>query len=316
MWDALVKAPVNDRAGLSLESERTPMNKLPRRPRYRVGVMTHPDPDLKSHYFSETLRGIRRVLTPARAHLRINPDPAEVDGLLLIGPSPQDPVWRISARKGIPAVVINGGRAGFPSVDTDNAAAAYAVVRRFAALGHRRIGIINGKMRTDNGRDRFRGYRAALRASGLRFERALAVGGNFDRAQGRKAMARLLALARPPTAVFAANDHMAAGAIEAIRARGLRVPGDVAVAGFDDVPEAARIRPALSTVRQPFADMGRRGARLLWEALARLRKPGRAPVIRLRADLVIRRSCGGGRHGPRVSGALSRPTARLAIGRA
>src|SRR6476619_3202462 len=134
-------------------------------------------------------------------------------------------------------------------------------------LGHRRIAQIAGPSGWLATEDRRRGYRAALASAGILPDPALEVYSIPEVDPGREAAASLLALPDPPTAIAAFNDDTAIGAIQAARARGLRVPEDVSVVGFDDVEHATIVTPALTTVRRPLAEMGRTGVSLLMRLL-------------------------------------------------
>jgi LacI family transcriptional regulator len=136
-------------------------------------------------------------------------------------------------------------------------------MRHLLELGHRRIAQITGPRGWVATEDRRRGYRAALAAAGILPEPALEVEAEPEIAPGRDATKYLLELPEPPTAIFAFNDNIAIGAIQAARARGMRVPEDVSIVGFDDVENATIVTPALTTVRQPLAEMGRTAVSLL-----------------------------------------------------
>jgi LacI family transcriptional regulator len=176
-------------------------------------------------------------------------------------------------------------------VDIDNVAAARMAVDHLARLGHRRIGTITGPLDMISGADRLEGYRQAMEAHRLPVDDALIAEGDFTEASGMVAARRLLSL--PVTAIFAANDIMAVGALKVIRETDLQVPADVALVGFDDIPIAAALQPALTTVRQPIEQMGSMAAGLL---LSLLQSPpeGRPPAQKLilPAKLVVRESCG------------------------
>jgi LacI family transcriptional regulator len=152
----------------------------------------------------------------------------------------------------------------------DNVAASRAAVEHLIGRGHERIGMIAGQGGPRQARAR--GYHAALAAHGLPPEEALTRDGDFSEEGGHRAMLSLLDGPRPPTAVFAASDVMAVGALVAIREAGLRVPEDVAVVGFDDIPVARLITPRLTTVAQFQENLGVRAAEMLLERL-----DGKAP---------------------------------------
>jgi LacI family transcriptional regulator len=156
-------------------------------------------------------------------------------------------------------------------------------------LGHRRIGFINGTEDWIEAQNRLSGYQDVLLSHGLPVDKALIRQGDWGVDSGYQAARELLALAERPTAIFAANDIMALGAIYAIQDAGLRIPGDIALIGYDDRDFAAWIRPALTTVRMPSFEMGQAAARLLLQQFAgeKLEDATQIP-----GQLIIRESCG------------------------
>ncbi|MFT3763554.1 MAG: LacI family DNA-binding transcriptional regulator [Pseudoxanthomonas sp.] len=152
-------------------------------------------------------------------------------------------------------------------VVVDERSAVREMVAHLVSLGHRRIAHIKGHPAHGASGWRLAGYRDGLKDAGLRYDPALVVDGEFSHESGFAAANRLLDLARPPTAIVAANDDMAAGTICAIFERGLSVPRDVSVCGFDDTPISRQIHPALTTVRQPTREMGRLAALELLKAV-------------------------------------------------
>ena len=156
-----------------------------------------------------------------------------------------------------------GDGADVPSVVGRNRFGALAAMEYLLGLGHRRIGFIGGRPDILSGRRRFEGYRDALAAAGIPFDPDLVQEGDYTRERGQQA-ARLL-LDRPgrPTAIFAANDQSAMGMMDAAHELGLRIPDDVSVVGFDNVPEAAQVTPRLTTVDQSIQEMGRLATRML-----------------------------------------------------
>jgi LacI family transcriptional regulator, galactose operon repressor len=155
-----------------------------------------------------------------------------------------------------------------PSVSSTHTAGAHHAMRHLLGLGHRRIAAITGPPGWVATEERRHGYHAALAAAGILPDPSLEVESNFEIAGGQKAAASLFELVEPPSAIFAFNDNLAIGAIQAARARGLRVPEDVSVVGFDDVEHATIVTPALTTIRQPLAEMGRTAVSLLNRLLA------------------------------------------------
>ncbi len=173
-------------------------------------------------------------------------------------------------------------------VDADNINGARDAVRHLLRLGRIRIGLINGPQNMIAGVDRLAGYTLALRERSLMVQPDLITDGGFSEASGYLAMQQLLP--RQPDAVFAASDAMAVGALRALREAGLRVPEDVALVGFDDLPFAARTEPPLTTVRQPIHRMGTMTVETLIELIE---LPASSPYhLILPTELVVRASCG------------------------
>ena len=205
-----------------------------------------------------------------------------VDGVVIASMHGTDPLPAILARRGVP--VVCSGRPTVPSslpyVDVDNAGGAERAVRHLLERGRRRIATIAGPQDMIAGIDRLTGYRAVLRDSD---RRSIVAVGDFTRESGAVAMRQLLADDPEIDAVFAANDLMALGALSALRQSGRRVPLDVAVVGFDDIPAASYAEPPLSTVRQPTVEMGRRLARLVLDLEEKAQ-------VTLPTELVVRES--------------------------
>lgn len=174
-------------------------------------------------------------------------------------------------------------------VIVDEHGAVCALMAHLASLGHKRIAHIKGHPAHGASGWRLAGYREGLRRAGLRYVAELVVDGEFSYESGHAAAMRLLDLPHPPTAMFAANDDMAAGAICAIFERGLSVPHDVSVCGFDDTPIACQIHPALTTIRQPTRDMGRLAG---IELLKEIREQGSGGIVDVPYTLQVRNSTG------------------------
>lgn len=213
------------------------------------------------------------------------------DGLVLTPPITDDPALlaRLDAL-GVPYSSVSAKednrRIG---VVVDEFGAVCAMVEHLVSLGHRRIAHITGHPAHGGSGWRLAGYREGLRRAGIAFDPALVVEGEFSYESGHTGAVALLALADRPTAIFAANDDMAAGAIAAICEAGLRVPDDVSVCGFDDTPIARQVYPPLSTVRQPTREMGRvAGLQLLRE----IRHHGEGATVEVPFQLQLRRSTG------------------------
>jgi len=174
-------------------------------------------------------------------------------------------------------------------VVVDESSAVVEMIGHLAALGHRRIAHIKGHPAHGASRWRLAGYREGMERAGLALDEALIADGEFSYDSGFDATNRLLDLADPPTAIFAANDDMAAGAIGAICERGLSVPRDISVCGFDDTPIARHIYPSLTTVRQPTREMGRLAG---VELLKAIRDRSQGGIVTVPYALQLRRSTG------------------------
>lgn len=216
----------------------------------------------------------------------------QTDGLIISGPRSDDPNLSRLHQDGFPLVLHGWLRsADIPSTDVDNVCSAMTAVQHLLALGHRRIGMItNASLAYVASRQRLDGYRQALEQLGLPYDESLVQYGDFVEESGRAAMEPLLACDEPPTAIFAASDVVAMGALWALRDRGLRVPEDVAVVGFDDIPAARFVTPALTTIRVPTFGLGWSAAELLVRIIDR--DPPKEIHVILETDLVVRDSCG------------------------
>jgi LacI family transcriptional regulator len=218
-----------------------------------------------------------------------------VDGLILAssGLIPaddgHDAVERILAA-GTPCVVVDRDLGEMPvdQVLVDNIQGGYLAGKHLLSLGHRRIACLVGPSDVTPSAGRFEGFRRALAEAGVAIEPAFLARGDGRPDGGVAAVRQFLEQGMPATAIFAFNDQMATGAIGALQRAGLRVPHDVSVIGFDDVPLAAAIYPALTTIAQPIAEMGALGVRLLLERIARRDAPYQRVLLPTR--LVVRES--------------------------
>jgi LacI family transcriptional regulator len=177
---------------------------------------------------------------------------------------------------------------GLLAVSATNWEGGRSAVRRLLELGHRRIGLLNGPDGSVPGQQRAEGYRSALAAAGIAVDEELIHGGDFSAELGEEGAARMLALPDPPTALFAASDNLAHGAMRAARARGLEIPAELSIIAFDDTMITRWTQPQLSAVRQPLFEMGQVAVERL---LALLDDPSRfAHPFELRTRLVERGS--------------------------
>jgi len=192
-------------------------------------------------------------------------------------------------RMGVPIVLLNNQHpTGFVhSVMIDNIDASRKAVRHLIELGHRRIAYIGDRFGHQSDTERFSGYRAALDEADVPFQPDLAAHGNGKPEGGEAAMRELLALPKPPTAVFCYNDMTALGALRAVRANGFSVPADISLVGFDDIQLAGYYDPPLTTIHQPTREMGRLAMETL---LALFADPSPEHNIKVRGELIVRQS--------------------------
>ena len=243
----------------------------------------------RSHHYNLVLAPVESEKQRKAADIQGLFEYFEPDGVVLIPPLTDDPVvLGYLEQHEVPFACIapdqSQDRIG---VMMDETAAVLDLMGGLVALGHRRIGHIKGPPAHGACRWRLAGYREALRKAGIAYQSELVTQGEFSFESGFKGANRLLDLADPPTAIFAANDDMAAGVIRAAGERGLAVPRDLSVCGFDDTPIARHIYPALTTVRQPTSDMGRLATLQL---LDRIRSPGAGRMVRVEHTLLFRES--------------------------
>lgn len=261
-------------------------------------------PDLHGEFFSELIRGIDQAARARGLHLLLSSshdDATEaaaalramngrVDGLVVMSPHADDDFLAQHLPPNLPAVLLNSG-ARRPSqrvFAVDNFGGAREMTEHLVRSGRRRIAFLGGPQANFEARERERGYRAGLGRSA----KPWVLDGDFSEAGGQRAAAQLLALpaAERPDAVFAANDIMAIGLLGALLADGVRVPEDIALAGFDDIPVARYVSPALTTMHVPIAALGSQALDALADALDGADMAADATVMPV--QLVVRRSCG------------------------
>ena len=177
-----------------------------------------------------------------------------------------------------------------PTVSIDNISAARKITEHLIKLGHKRVAHITGPMKVILSRDRLKGYKQAMKAYGLEIDPLLITEGDFYYETGYDLMLKLMSINNPATAIFAANDEMAIGAIKAIQSQGLKVPEDIAIVGFDNIKMSAIFSPSLTTIGQPMYKIGEKAMNLLLD-LIRGKKLRKNQFV-LDDKLIIRESCG------------------------
>ena len=262
-----------------------------------------------SSYVTSIQNGILKICRGEHYDLLIHPcrytDPAlleeirelvegpRVDGLLLVPPvSDLQPVRDLLQRLGTPNVIISRESIDDSewTVCTNDRRICQDMVRHLARLGHQRIAFVRSHPAHKAMANRYLGFLDGMAEAGLRARRSLVIQGDNSFESGIDCAVRLLREKSRPTAIFCANDHMAAGAMKVAHEMGLSIPGDLSVAGFDDLPIAGQIWPQLTTVRQPLDEMAKRAASLLIRAV----RGGSAEAMNrvVDAELVIRNSTG------------------------
>lgn len=270
-----------------------------------VGVIL---PDLFGEFFSELIRGMDVAARASGLHLIVSSshdDASEaaaairsmrgrVDGLIVLSPHLDASHLTQSLSGRLPVLLMNGGAndADRPSIVVDNVGGAVAAVEHLLNLGRRHIVHVGGPATNLEARERQAGYIQAMTAAGLE---PVVLAGDFTQPSGHVAANALLSEGVRPDAVFVANDTMAVGVLLALQEAGVRCPEDISVVGFDDVPIASLVRPALTTLRIEIAETGRRAMERLVGLIASANDPQSTPDVTceiLKPQLVVRQSCG------------------------
>ncbi|MDF2922132.1 MAG: transcriptional regulator [Paenibacillaceae bacterium] len=222
-----------------------------------------------------------------------------IDGGIIVGTSEDTELVQELAGLGSPLVLIDYDIAGIINnrldknhlavVNSKDYEGTMAVMEYLIGLGHREIGILSGRMNTFSGRERYNAYEAAMKQHGLRLDGNHILRGEFLKETAYREVQRLMSLGKPPTALFSANDDMAIAAMQAFAEQGIRIPEDVSLAGFDDVPAASLMTPKLTTVRLPIYEMAKSAV----ESIFRMgQKDGTSfSTISFPAEFITRDSC-------------------------
>ena len=272
-----------------------------------IGVLTQ---DITSPFYGEVIHGIQQGLQNsfylplfASGHWDLDAEDSafrmlmsrRVDALIVLGTHTPDEDLLAVAQK-MPVVTVGRRIEGnpFPGYKLDNVKAARTAVRHLLSLGHQRVAHIAGPMHHSDARDRLEGYRQELAAARLPYDERIVVEGDFMETSGLLALEALISRGAPFTAIFSANDQMAFGARLALFRRNLRVPEDISLMGFDDIPGSSFTTPPLTTIRQPNFDLGVAAAQAVLNFLQD--QPARAAAFS--ADLVVRESTARSRMNP------------------
>jgi LacI family transcriptional regulator len=256
-------------------------------------------PDLHGEFFSEVIRGIDAEARRSGYHLIVSgfhSDEEEmtavlramrgrVDGVIVMSPDREAAALCRQLPLGLPTVLLNSVADATSTISIDNYGGAFAMVRHLVELGHERIAFIRGPENNADAAERLRGYREAAGDAAV-----MEIDGDFSEDAGRAAAERILEANPRPSAIFAANDAMAVGAMSALRDAGVSVPDDIALAGFDDIPIARYVTPPLTTVNVAIAELGRRAFEMLERRMHDPMHDAQPEV--LSTSLVIRASCG------------------------
>jgi LacI family transcriptional regulator len=261
-------------------------------------------PDLHGEFFSEVIRGVDVAARRGGYHLLVSGSHSDwnemaavvsavrgrVDGLIVMAPELSADKVYDRLPSGLPAVLLNCHARDAWSIAIDNVRGVHSMMQHLFTLGHRSVAFIRGPADNNDAAERLRGWREALQQRGF-LDDGLMFDGDFSETAGYEAAYAILSANQRVTAIFAANDAMAIGALCALREQNVRVPQEIAVVGFDDIPLARFVSPPLTTVSVDIAELGRRAFELVIEASAQ----GNGTLPRLEVvptHLVIRESCG------------------------
>lgn len=262
-------------------------------------------PDIAGPYYSTVIRGVEQEAGRHDNNVLIYGThgkessgrflrmlTSKVDSLIIMARSiDNDCLWSLH-KQGVPFVLLSrpNGYIQCDTVAVDNQAGAYGAAAHLLGHSHQRIGIISGPADSPDSKERLQGYQKSVSEAGFPIPPELIISGNFQYEGGRIAMLQLLEVSPSITAVLAANDEMAMGAIDMAQQKGLLIPEELAVIGFDDIQIAALARPSITTVRQPMQLLGETAVAILFDRLQNPEAPFRHEVLETR--LVVRRSCG------------------------
>lgn len=263
-------------------------------------------PDIHGEFFSEIIRGADEAVQAQSYHLIVSSshnDSKEieaalrfmrgrVDAIIVMSPQVDSDIVLANLPRSVPVVLLNCriNNPHFDTIMTDGYGGAKEMTNYLLDLGHRRIAVLTGGENNIESQERLRGYRSAFVERDLPVDSSLEFKGKFTEVSGYETTREVLLLKNRPTAIFAFNDSMAIGAIKAIREEGLKIPADISVCGFDDIPVAKFLSPSLTTVCVPIHDLGVMAVNRIFDRLQKKTK-GAAAHMFVSTTLSIRNSC-------------------------
>jgi LacI family transcriptional regulator len=269
-------------------------------------IAPHHTAIFRSSFFTSILEGLEEVAAEKQYRLLLHPlnetaraqisyrallGDGSVDGMFVLNAWSTDASIRELAEANVPFVLVNGkitGQEDLPYVGFDNKLGVKKAVEFLVGLGHQRIGIINGRMTTTNALERFQGFQENLSLHRLDFHQEWTAEGDFEEEGGYKAALKILNAVSRPSALICASDLMAMGAIRALKEKGVSVPGDMSVLGFDNMEEAAYHEPALTTVAFSPYEMGKLSAHKMFQMISG--EPLAVKATTLQPELIERES--------------------------
>jgi DNA-binding LacI/PurR family transcriptional regulator len=262
--------------------------------------------DIENPFFISVVRGVEDIAyanqmsvvlcntdeDPEKQRMYLRVMQAERVAGLIISPTSIHEDFTALRQVGIPVILLDRRTDSFEAdaVSVDNVAGAYLAVKHLTDLGYERIGIIGGSPHLTTGRERYDGYRKALTAAGIKIDEKLIKIGNFKTESGYTLAKEFITSPQPPQAIFVANNLMTLGTMRAMREHEIRIPQDIALVGFDDMPWSSELCPPLTAVSQPTYELGQETVQLLLRRLADPQASIR--TVTLQPRLVVRESCG------------------------
>ncbi|MFA6541944.1 MAG: LacI family DNA-binding transcriptional regulator [Bacteroidota bacterium] len=263
-------------------------------------------PDLHGEFFSEIIRGADEAVQLKGYHLIVSSSHNDikeieaalrfmrgrVDALVVMSPMVHSEVLLENLPKSLPVVLLNCHTSNpmYDTIMTDGFTGAKEMVTYLLDQGHRKIAILKGGDSNIESQERLKGCRSALSEKGIAFDPAMEFSGNFTETSGYEQAKKIIALQDRPSAIFAFNDSMAIGAIGAIRDAGLKIPDDISICGFDDIPIAKFLNPSLTSVRVPIHELGAMAIHRIFDRIEKKTKEASAHIY-VQTALSIRESC-------------------------